>query len=168
MYFLIKNNKWFLLGHTCFGGFAFLRLSFSYFWLKFEEKIFWSNVLLDFFNHTIYNHTIYLIIIFLPKETILKKGKLTKQRRYKSHQKTKPAFYILHHYSLAVFLILLFNKNRTKRYKYVSQNFFIVFFLINTHPCSSTHTIIKIWFIFQAYLIALGWCKHQPRSNYCK
>ena len=61
-----------------------------------------------------------LIILFLPKHTILKKVKLTKQTKYKGRQKTDPTFYILCNSLLITFLILLFNKTNQPKETFVS------------------------------------------------
>ena len=51
------------------------------------------------------------LILLLPKQTIHKQKKFTKQRKYKSCQKDYPAIiYILRHSLFIIFLILLFNK----------------------------------------------------------
>ena len=54
----------------------------------------------------------FLIILLLSKQTIPTKKKIDKQRKYKNDPKTNPTFYILHDFSLIIFLVLLSDKTR--------------------------------------------------------
>ena len=63
------------------------------------------------------------LILLLPKQTIHKQKKLTKQRKYKSFQKDYPAIiYILRHFFFIIFLILLFNKAKQTKWTRMSYN----------------------------------------------
>ena len=147
------------------------------------KKVFSLDELGTNFSPVIFVTVCFLIILLLPKQTIRKKKKLTKQRKYKNDQKTNPTSYILRNSLLITFLILLPNKTKQPKETNMSHkntknpsfkiNFWEIlditwktFFKMPTFlPCSSKYLLIHVWSIFQLCFISLRWFKRQPGSN---
>ena len=64
----------------------------------------------------------FLILFLLPKQTIARKKKLNKKRKYKNGPKASPTFYIFHRSFLTILLVLLFNKTKQPKNTSMDHN----------------------------------------------